>query len=163
MNNLFQNKVLFIVTFVLVFVFSLGLTFWFLFFNESEPADNQSGSSSDTTPPASPSSSSRYLAYSSSAFDQQADKDRWLFFYLASCPKCVALDENIVANQLDIPAEVVIFKVDFSQQQDLRQRYGVTLQTTVLVTDAKGQERQRFVGTSSRHTLAELLSQFGYQ
>lgn len=59
-----------------------------------------------------------------------------LFFHASWCPKCRALDEDINAN--DIPAGMTIFKVDFDTATDLKQKYGVTLQTTIVYVDDDG-------------------------
>mgnify|MGYP001806930100 CR=1 FL=1 len=60
-----------------------------------------------------------------------------LFFHASWCPKCRALDEDIEANA--IPAGMTIFKVDFDTETDLRQQYGVTLQTTIVYVDDDGE------------------------
>ena len=79
-----------------------------------------------------------YLSYSSAGFDEHADKNRWLFFHADWCPLCVNLEEDIIANLSDIPDEVVIFKVDFDNSDDLRSRYGVSDQTTIVSVDGNG-------------------------
>lgn len=60
-----------------------------------------------------------------------------LFFHASWCPKCRALDEDIEANA--IPTGMTIFKVDFDTATDLRQQYGVTLQTTIVYVDDDGE------------------------
>jgi thiol-disulfide isomerase/thioredoxin len=60
-----------------------------------------------------------------------------LFFHASWCPKCRALDADIEANR--IPDGMTIFKVDFDTATDLRQRYGVTLQTTIVYVDDDGE------------------------
>lgn len=59
-----------------------------------------------------------------------------LFFHASWCPKCRALDEDIEANA--IPAGMTIFKVDFDTATDLKQKYAVTLQTTIVYVDDDG-------------------------
>lgn len=59
-----------------------------------------------------------------------------LFFHAQWCPKCRALDADIEANA--IPAGMTIFKVDFDTAIELRQTYGVTLQTTIVYVDDEG-------------------------
>ncbi|MEN9621152.1 MAG: hypothetical protein RL499_1345 [Actinomycetota bacterium] len=59
-----------------------------------------------------------------------------LFFHASWCPKCRALDEDINANE--IPAGMTIFKVDFDTATDLKQKYAVTLQTTIVYVDDDG-------------------------
>jgi len=68
---------------------------------------------------------------------------RLLFFHAPWCPQCRALDESIKSSEL--PADVTIFKVDYDSNQSLRAKYGVTLQTTVVKTDEKGDKASSYV------------------
>lgn len=44
-----------------------------------------------------------------------------------------------------VPDGVTILKVDYDTNQPLRQKYGVTLQTTFVEVDADGNELEKFV------------------
>ena len=68
---------------------------------------------------------------------------RLLFFYASWCPQCRALDQSI--KETVLPAGVTIFKVDYDSNQALRQRYGVTLQTTLVKIDADGNKVKSYV------------------
>lgn len=59
-----------------------------------------------------------------------------LFFHASWCPKCRALEEDILASE--IPDNFTIIKVDFDTATELRQRYAVTLQTTIVYVDDDG-------------------------
>ena len=59
-----------------------------------------------------------------------------LFFHASWCPKCRDLEEDILANT--IPDGFTVFKVDFDSATELRQRYGVTVQTTIVYVDDDG-------------------------
>ncbi len=59
-----------------------------------------------------------------------------LFFHASWCPKCRALEEDILASE--IPDNFTIIKVDFDSATELRQRYAVTLQTTIVYVDDDG-------------------------
>ena len=48
-----------------------------------------------------------------------------------------------------IPGGLSILEVDFDNSTDLRQRYGVTLQTTLISVDSQGNELGRFNGHSN--------------
>ena len=63
--------------------------------------------------------------------------DKLLFFHAPWCSQCVALEEDIEAN--GVPEGVTIFKVDYDSNQDLRQEYGVTIQTTMVKVDDNGE------------------------
>lgn len=59
-----------------------------------------------------------------------------LFFHAPWCPQCRALEASI--NSDGVPEGVTIFKVDYDSNQALRQKYGVTIQTTVVKIDDEG-------------------------
>ena len=83
-----------------------------------------------------------YVDYSESAL--AADEGtRVLFFHATWCPQCRALDDDIVAQ--GVPDGVTVLKVDYDTQQDLRQRYDVRQQTTVVALDDSGAATASFV------------------
>lgn len=53
-----------------------------------------------------------------------------LFFHAPWCPQCRALDSSIKAG--NIPVGVTIIKTDYDSHQELRKKYGVTIQTTLV-------------------------------
>ncbi|WP_374976784.1 thioredoxin family protein [Microbacterium trichothecenolyticum] len=66
-----------------------------------------------------------------------------LFFHASWCPKCRSLDEDLKAR--GAPDGLTVFKVDYDSRTDLRQKYGVTLQTTVVFVDDAGELISRSV------------------
>lgn len=68
---------------------------------------------------------------------------RWLFFHAQWCPQCRALEKSI--QEGSVPNDVTIFKVDYDTQTDLKKKYGVTLQTTVVEVDDAGALVEKFV------------------
>lgn len=91
------------------------------------------------TPIAQPGS---YKDYSKATFDQTKTR-RLLFFHASWCPQCRKLDEDIKKTAL--PSDLTIFKVNYDTENDLRIRYGVTLQTTVISVTADGQPINKLV------------------
>lgn len=77
----------------------------------------------------------QYIDYYDGAIDETPGL-KVLFFHASWCPKCRALDADITANT--VPGGMTIFKVDFDTALDLRQTYGVTLQTTIVYVDDDG-------------------------
>lgn len=69
--------------------------------------------------------------------------DKLLFFHADWCSQCVALEEDIEAS--GVPEGVTIFKVDYDSNQDLRQEYGVTIQTTMVKVDDNGEKIDSYV------------------
>lgn len=60
-----------------------------------------------------------------------------LFFHASWCPQCRALDEELRTQ--GVPDGLTVIKVDYDSMTELRQRYGVTLQTTVVYIDDAGE------------------------
>lgn len=84
-----------------------------------------------------PAAPGAYVDYSDAAL-AAAEGTSVLFFHAPWCPQCRALEEDILA--AGVPDGVTILKVDFDSRQDLRQQYGVTLQTTMVVVDDEGEK-----------------------
>lgn len=89
-----------------------------------------------------------YVDYSDDAI-AQADGRVLLFFHAPWCPQCRSVESDILAD--GVPTGVTIIKVDYDSRQDLRQRYGVTLQTTFVEVDAAGTELQKHVAYDDPH------------
>lgn len=71
------------------------------------------------------------------------DGPKLLFFHASWCPQCRQLDADIKKNA--IPDGVTIIKVDYDSNQDLRKKYGVTLQTTIVRIDENGEFISKYV------------------
>jgi thiol-disulfide isomerase/thioredoxin len=78
-----------------------------------------------------------YLDYEDGAIEATAGP-KALFFHATWCPKCRALDEDLKAQ--GAPDGLTVFKVDYDSRTDLRQQYGVTLQTTIVFVDDGGEK-----------------------
>lgn len=68
---------------------------------------------------------------------EQTDGPKVMFFHAPWCPQCRKLDEQLLAE--GAPDDLTVFKVDYDSRSDLRQKYGVTLQTTVVFVDDSGE------------------------
>lgn len=77
-----------------------------------------------------------YLDYTDGAIEATAGP-KVLFFHASWCPQCRTLDEELRA--AGAPDGLTVFKVDYDSRTDLRQKYGVTLQTTVVFVDDRGE------------------------
>ena len=104
--------------------------------SQSSPATDSGSSSSPAT------GAGSYVEYSPNAI-ADADGIALLFFHATWCPSCRQIDSEITTSGL--PDGVTIIKVDYDKYQDLRQKYGVTIQTTFVKVDASGNEIEKFV------------------
>ena len=112
----------------------------------SAPAQNASDPD-DTDPDADPDDGGAitpgvYVDYSENAI-AEAEGRVLLFFHASWCPQCRAIEEDILAD--GVPDGVTIVKVDYDDYQNLRAEYGVTLQTTFVEVDARGEALQSYV------------------
>lgn len=104
------------------------------------PSPSQPSAGEASNPPAA--DSGTYVDYSPTAI-AEAEGTTLLFFHASWCPSCRPIDSEITAN--GVPAGVTIIKVDYDSHQDLRQKYGVTIQTTFVKVDSSGMEQAKFV------------------
>lgn len=73
-----------------------------------------------------------YLDYSDEVLAQTSG-NRVLFFHAPWCPQCRSIESGI--KQDGVPDGWTVIKVDYDSNQDLRKKYGVSLQTTFVKID----------------------------
>ncbi len=105
---------------------------------EPSPAETDEGTDVAASPGA-------YVEYSDTAI-ANAEGRTFLFFHAPWCPQCRSLESDILA--AGVPAGITIIKVDYDSHQDLRQKYGVTQQTTLVEVDAAGNGLQNYLAYS---------------
>lgn len=95
-----------------------------------------------------------YEAYAPEKLARAETGDVILFFRASWCPTCRALDADIKANLGAIPVNVTILDIDYDKAKDLKQKYGVTYQHTMVQVDSMGNQIAKWSGSP---TLAALL------
>lgn len=80
-----------------------------------------------------------------------------LFFHASWCPECRAFDESIRSGT--IPDGVQILKVDYDSETELKQRYGVTLQSTFVTVDPDGAMISSWVGYGKDRSIDTILTE----
>lgn len=98
----------------------------------------------------------RYTTYDSSRASEAGFDTTVVFFHASWCPECRAFDEAL-ANST-IPDGVQVLKVDYDSSTDLRQKYGVTIQSTFVSIDPSGNEVSKWVGYGKEKTIDAVLS-----
>lgn len=78
-----------------------------------------------------------------------------IFFQASWCPSCRALDKDINDNVGDLPQGVAILKADFDTETELKTKYGVTTQHTLVQVDQNGNMINKWSGGS---TLESVIS-----
>jgi thiol-disulfide isomerase/thioredoxin len=102
-------------------------------------------------------STGTYKAYSASAVNSApANATTIIFFHASWCPTCRSLDANINASAETIPAGYTILKADYDAETELRKKYGVTTQHTLVQIDADGNLVKKWTGSA---TLSSILGQ----
>lgn len=89
-----------------------------------------------------PTENDRYVAYSEAGV-KNTDGRKLLFFHAPWCPQCNALEADIESN--GVPEGFTIFKVDYDSATALKQRYSVTIQTTVVEVNKDGRQLKKTV------------------
>jgi len=97
-----------------------------------------------------------YEAYAPEKIARAAQGDVILFFHASWCPSCRSLNKSIEQNVDSIPKGVTILKTDYDKETDLKKKYGVTYQHTMVQVDKDGTLIKKWSGSPS---LGALLSQ----
>lgn len=100
-----------------------------------------------------------YVDYTPQRFAALSEDDRAvLFFHAQWCSTCKMLNDDIVANQANIPNGTTIFKVDFDQATELKQEHGVTIQHTLVAVDSNGSQIDKWAQSPSLDALLARLN-----
>lgn len=130
---------------MLVGLFITGIGYMLISQDEETPASTASRSS-DTVPSSAQrttnGSGGFYLEYSSANIEQTVAR-KLLFFHAPWCPQCRAIESDIKRD--GVPEGLAVIKVDYDSNQDLRRKYGVTIQTTFVEIDNEGNLISRYV------------------
>ena len=105
--------------------------------------------------PAAAVSPGRYEQYNASLVDDAGYSTTILFFYAAWCPECRAYDQAINAG--DLPDGVQILRVTYDDAQDLRQKYGVTIQSTFVRVNSAGEKQVLWNGYGKDKSVTTIL------
>jgi thiol-disulfide isomerase/thioredoxin len=97
-----------------------------------------------------------YEAYAPEKLARAETGDVVLFFHASWCPSCRGLNSSIESNLKSIPEGVTILKTDYDKETELKKKYGVTYQHTLVQVDKSGNMIKKWSGGG---TLDNLLSQ----
>lgn len=97
-----------------------------------------------------------YETYDASKISRASDGTVILFFHASWCPSCRALNSDIEKNIDNIPEQINILKTDYDTETELKKKYGITYQHTLVQVDQNGEMIKKWSGSPS---LSSLLSQ----
>lgn len=106
--------------------------------------------------PVTTTTSGTYTDYDPALLANATEGSVVLFFHASWCPSCRALDKSINENFSELPADVTILQLDFDTETELKKKYGVVRQHTLVQVDANGDEIKKITGLTN--TLDQVLS-----
>lgn len=114
--------------------------------NTAAPSPKSSTPTPKANKPQSPNEASQaqpgtYTVYSEEAINSTPGT-KLLFFHAPWCPQCRQIESSIEKD--GIPSGVTVFKVDYDSNQSLRQKYGVTIQTTFVKLNDAGEKQASY-------------------
>lgn len=150
-----KNKIVIFLILGLV-VISAGA---YLLINNQQKTNNDETTQTQTnvSEPAATPASGKYIDYSEDTL-ASANGTKVLFFHAPWCPQCRQLDSDIKDG--GIPQNTTILKVDYDSNQALRQKYGVTIQTTFVTVDENGNQIKKYTAYE-KPTLDNVISNLG--
>ena len=80
-----------------------------------------------------------------------------LFFHAPWCPSCRGLESDVNKNISTIPDGVHLLKVDYDSETDLKKKYGVVRQHTLVEVDSGGNAIKTLTGLTNK--LDQVVSQ----
>ena len=87
-----------------------------------------------------------YEAYDASKLARAENGDVVLFFHANWCPTCRSLDKKLNEELKDFPANLTVLKADYDTEKELRKKYGLTSQHTLVQVDKDGNMIQKKIG-----------------
>lgn len=97
-----------------------------------------------------------YVTYTPENFAAAEGKRRVLFFHAPWCPTCKVLNQELLDDVEQLPADVVIFKTDYDTESDLKKQYGITYQHTLVQVDENGNTIKKWNGGGVQEILNNL-------
>src|SRR3989344_6699452 len=94
-----------------------------------------------------------YEAYSPEKVARAETGDVVLFFHASWCPSCRALNLDIEKNMSSIPEGVSILKVDYDKETEMKKKYGITYQHTLVQVDKDGNMIKKWSGSPTLSSL----------
>ena len=91
---------------------------------------------------------SQYQSYSEANLAAAFEDNRKIviFFHADWCPTCRVLDGQLSAGNEQLPEDLVILKADYDSDVELRRKYGVTQQHTLVQIDSESEEIKKWIG-----------------
>lgn len=98
-----------------------------------------------------------YETYSPQKLSNANSGDVVLFFKASWCPSCRALESDIQKNINSIPEGVTILYLNYDTETELKKKYSVTSQHTLVQVDSEGNMIKKWTGSPSLEKVLQEL------
>jgi len=99
----------------------------------------------------------QYIDYDSALLANANDGDVVLFFHAAWCPSCRTLDNGLKKELKDFPDDLTVLKVDYDKEKELKKKYSITYQHTLVQVDSQGNELAKWNGGNDLNSILKNL------
>lgn len=88
-----------------------------------------------------------YIIYTPAAFaDAKKEGKTILFFWAPWCGTCSALDDELKQRSSELPKDLTILRTNYDTQSDLKVKYNIITQHTLVQVDKDGNEIKKWIG-----------------
>lgn len=136
-----------VISLAIITLILIALAFTLVAQKADAPAADRSSEELSQDSSKTTSQNGQYVDYDEAKLASSKD-DNYIFFHAPWCPQCRAIEASIRAGG-KIPEGVTIYKIDYDSNQELRREYGVTLQTTFVKVDNRGNFIDKYVAYDS--------------
>jgi hypothetical protein len=98
-----------------------------------------------------------YVDYSDQTLADSSNSTRVLFFHAPWCSVCNFYEGQI--EEQGVPSDVTILKIDFDSEDELKEQYNVTFQSTFLLLDEDGNIKDSWPFARGLSDIQDLYSQ----
>lgn len=152
-----------IIVLIIAAVVLLGIGYFIVTGNKSNNPVGQTqqpqGTNEQTNANQNPELAKRYVAYSAENLVKATENNGKAVLFFAAlkwCPTCQAADRDFRANFDKLPKDISILMIDYDTATELKNKYSITYQDTLVQVDAQGKEITRW--SSGGHGVESLLA-----
>ncbi|MFZ1523062.1 MAG: thioredoxin family protein [Candidatus Saccharimonadales bacterium] len=80
-----------------------------------------------------------------------------LFFNASWCPTCKVLDESLARQIESFPKDLTVVNVDYDKETELKSKYGVRIQHTLVQIDSSGNQIAKWSGGGDLQSITDQL------
>jgi len=103
---------------------------------------------------------SGYIDYKTiESVELSPDSRKVLFFHASWCPSCRSLDKSLNEKDFqDVDGDIVVIKVDYDKEDELKTKYKIPSQHTLVEVDQNWNELKKFTGANNLKDISQKLN-----